>query len=177
MAQPVYHDRHTISAIESFPLPRFITRTRRETNTIDTVNARQFEHWQTNGKYGTNNRPDINQQTPFYDMLPNTSRSSDKNFRSQPRYDIDGSKGVENSYFDKYDTTYDARNMARELKASVYEDKNTGYIHESEKLLHRNFDNRWLNPTVAQQQAAAAEELRPKMDDIRLFYQNKPAKH
>ena len=177
MAQPVYHDRHTISAIESFPLPQFITRTRRETNTIDTVNARQFEHWQTNGKYGTNNRPDINQQTPFYDMLPNTTRSSDKNFRSQPRYDIDGNKGVENSYFDKYDTTYDSRNMTRELKASVYEDKNTGYMHESEKLLHRNFDNRWLNPTVAQQQAAAAEELRPKMDDIRLFYQNKSAKH
>jgi len=170
MTQPVYHDSHTMSAVEAFPLPTFITLTRRETNTIDTVNARQFEHWQTDGKYGTSNRPDMNRQAPFYDMLPNTSRSNDKNYRSQPRYDASGSKGVENSYFDKYDTTFDSRNMARELKASVYEDKNTGYSQESNKLLQRNFDNRWLDPTVAQQQAAAAEELRPKMDDIRMFY-------
>ena len=65
--------------------------------------------------------------------------------------------------------------MTRELRASVYEDKNTGYLKESEKLLQRNFDNRWLNPTVVKQQAEAAEQLRPKMDDIRLFYKNTPA--
>jgi len=176
MAQPIYQDSHTLSAVNAFPLPKFVTRTRRETNTIDTVNARQFEHWQTNGKYGTMNRPDINQQAHFYDMMPNTSRSSDRNYRSQPRYDIDGSKGVENSFFDKYDTTFDSKNMTRELKASVYEDKNTGYTQESSKLLQRNFDNRWLNPAVALEQAAAAEELRPKMDDIRLFYYNKSSK-
>jgi hypothetical protein len=64
--------------------------------------------------------------------------------------------------------------MTRELKASVYEDKNTGYTKESNMLLQRQFDNRWLDPLVAQQQAAAAEELRPKMDDIRMFYHNKP---
>ena len=64
--------------------------------------------------------------------------------------------------------------MTRELKASVYEDKNTGYLKESARLLQRNFDSRWLDPTVMVQQAAAAEELRPKMDDIRLFYQNVP---
>jgi hypothetical protein len=66
--------------------------------------------------------------------------------------------------------------MTRELRASVYEDKNTGYLNESEKLLQRNFDSRWLNPEVVTQQAQAAEQLRPKMDDIRLFYQNTPAK-
>jgi hypothetical protein len=65
--------------------------------------------------------------------------------------------------------------MTRELRASVYEDKNSGYLKESEKLLQRNFDNRWLNPTVVKQQAEAAEQLRPKMDDIRLFYKNLPA--
>jgi hypothetical protein len=48
-------------------------------------------------------------------------------------------------------------------------------LKESEKLLERNFDSRWLDPTVALQQAKAAEELRPKMDDIRLFYHNKPS--
>lgn len=174
MTQPAYPDQRTSAAIAAFPLPRFIGRTRRETNAVDTINARQFEHWQTNGKYGTTNRPDVNQQAPFYDMLPNSSRVNEHSYRAQPRYDTSGERGVENSFFDKYDTTSDARNMTRELKASVYEDKNTGFQKESNRLLQRQFDNRWLDPTVAVQQAKAAEELRPKMDDIRLFYQNKP---
>lgn len=173
MAQPVFPDSRTISAYGAFPLPKFITRTRREADPIDVVNARQFEHWQTDGKYGTMNRPDINKQSPFYDMLPNDSRMNDRSYRSQPRFDTDGHRGGQNSYFDKYDTTFDSRNMTRELRASVYEDKNTGYIKESEKLLQRNFDNRWLNPHIATQQAQATEQLRPKMDDIRLFYINK----
>jgi hypothetical protein len=84
--------------------------------------------------------------------------------------------GMENnSFFDKYDTSSDARNMTRELRASVYEDKRTGFSKESEKMLQRNFDSRWLDTTVMMQQAQAAESLRPKMDDIRLFYHNKPA--
>jgi hypothetical protein len=173
MAQPVYPDRHTRSAVEAFPLPRFLPRTRRETDPTDAINARQFEHWQTDGKFMTNDRPDMNRQAPFYDMMPNVSRSSDRSYRAQPRYDVDASRGVENPYFDKYDTTFDARNMTRELRASVYEDKNTGYLTESSKLLQRNFDNRWLDPTVVIEQAKAAEELRPRMDDIRMFYHNK----
>lgn len=175
MTQPVFPDRHTISAYEAFPLPKFMPRTRREFDTKDTINARQFEHWQTDGKYTVYNRPDMNKQAPFYDMLPNDSRMSDRSYRSQPRFDAAGSKGVENPYFDKYDTVFDARNTTRELRASVYEDKNTEYLKESEHLLARNFDNRWLNPTVAIQQAEAAESLRPKMDDIRTFYVNKSA--
>ena len=174
MAQPVFPDNHTISAYNAFPVPEFMARSRREIDTIDAINARQFEHWQTNGKYGVYNRPDMNNQAPFYDMMPNSSRMNDKSYRAQPRYDTNGERGVQNSYFDKYDTTFDARNMTRELKASVYEDKNTGYLSESSKLLQRNFDNRWVNPEVVQQQAAAAEQLRPKMDDIRLFYKNIP---
>ena len=90
--------------------------------------------------------------------------------------DVGEDKGVQNPYFDKYDTTSDSRNMTRELRASVYEDKRTEFLKESEKLLERNFDHRWLNPDVMTQQAQAAESLRPKMDDIRLFYQNKPLK-
>lgn len=174
MAQPVYPDQHTIASYQAFPLPKFMPRTRRETDTYDTINARQFEHWQTDGKYGTMNRPDMNKQAAFHDMLPNSSRTNDKSYRSQPRYDADATRGVNNPYFDKYDASFDSRNMTRELRASVYEDKNTGYANESHKLLQRNFDNRWLNSTVAIQQAQVAEELRPKMDDIRMFYLNKP---
>jgi hypothetical protein len=174
MAQPVFPDKHTISAYNAFPLPQFMARTRREIDTKDAVNARQFEHWQTDGKYETYNRPDINKQSPFYDMLPNDSRMNDKSYRSQPRFDVDSHRGGQNPYFNKYDTAFDARNMTRELRASVYEDKNTGFLAESQRLLQRNFDNRWLNPTVIQQQAEVAEELRPKMDDIRMFYHNHP---
>lgn len=173
MAQPVFPDERSIVARESFPLPRFISRMRRETDTTDTINARQFEHWQTNGPAMTNGRPDIHRQAPFHDTMANSSRFSERNYRSQPRYDVDGERGVQNSFFDKYDTSSDSRNMARELRGSVYEDKNTGFQAESKKMLERNFDSRWLNPTVMRQQAEAAEQLRPKMDDIRLFYQNK----
>jgi hypothetical protein len=174
MTQPVVPDKKTIMAYDAFPMPQFMTRTRREFDTKDAINSRQFEHWQTDGKYGVMNRPDINKQAPFYDMLPNDSRMSDNNYRSQPRFDVSDSRGVDNPYFDKYDATYDARNMTRELRASVYEDKNTGYLKESKKLLERNFDNRWLNTNVIKQQADTAEQLRPKMDDITLFYYNKP---
>ena len=174
MAQPVFPDKHTTSAYNAFPMPQFMARSRREVDPIDAINARQFEHWQTDGKYDIYNRPDMNKSAPFYDMLPNVSRTNDNSYRSQPRYDPLDKRGVQNPYFDKYDTTFDARNMTRELRASVYEDKNTGYLQESEKLLQRNFDNRWLNPAVVQQQAEAAEQLRPKMDDIRLFYKNTP---
>jgi hypothetical protein len=170
MAQPVFPDQRTISAYEAFPLPQFMTRTRREFDTIDAINARQFEHWQTDAKYDIYNRPDINKQAPFYDMLPNDSRMNENSYRSQPRFDASGHRGVLNSYFDKYDTTFDPRNTTRELRASVYEDKNTGHLKESEKLLQRNFDNRWINPNIVKEQTLSAEQLRPKMDDIRLFY-------
>jgi len=172
MAQPVFHDNHTISAYEAFPLPKFIARTRREIDPIDAINARQFEHWQTDGKYDTMNRPDMNKQAPLYDQMPNDSRMNDRSYRSQPRFDVNSHRGGQNSYFDKYDTSFDSRNMTRELRASVYEDKNTGFLQESEHLLKRNFDNRWLNPEVAVEQAKAAEQLRPKMDDIRMYYRN-----
>lgn len=168
MAQPSIPND---AILRAFPLPKFIPRTRREVNTIDSINARQFEHWQTDGKYDTN-RPDINKQSPFYDQSPIDSRMNDNTYRSQPRFDADSEKGGYNPYFDKYDTSFDPRNMARELRASVYEDKNTGYIKESEHLLQRNFDNRWLNPNVVSQ-TNAAELLRPKMDDIRVYYQPK----
>jgi len=175
MAQPVQPDAHSMAARAAFPLPRFISRMRREMDTKDSVNSRQFEHWQTNAPSMTEGRPDVHRRAPFYDMAPNTSRFTEQNYRSQPRYDVDGERGVQNSFFDKYDTTSDSRNMTRELKASVYEDKSTGFLKESEKLLERNFDNRWLNGTVMQQQAAAAEQLRPKRDDIRLYYRNQPS--
>ncbi len=174
MAQPVWPTQNTQSAVKSFPSPHFMTRSRREIDTHDAVNARQFEHWQTDGKYGILGRPDLNSQAPFYDMQPINSRMSERNYSSQPRY-VQGNnadRGGMNPYFDKYDTSFDSRNMTRELRATVYEDKNTSYIVESNHLLQRNFDNRWFNPQELKQTVNAAESLRFKMDDIRTFYRN-----
>jgi len=159
----------------AFPVPRFTPRIRREINTIDATNARQFEHWQTDGKYDTMNRPDSNKRASFYDQLPNDSRMNNNSYRSQPRFDVDNERGGQNPYFNKYDTSFDPRNMTRELKASVYEDKNTGYLAESGHLLQRNFDSRWVDPVVVSQQAKNAELFRPNLTDTRMFYHNKPS--
>jgi hypothetical protein len=174
MAQPVFPLPTVEQAIGAFPNPEFITRTRREVTPSDAINARQYEHWQTASKYSTYNRPDLNRQAPYHDMVPNSSRISARDYRAQPRFDAGADKGSNNPYFDKYDATSDSRNMARELRGSVYEDKRNDFRRESEIMLTRNFDNRWMNPTVVQQQVKAAESLRPKMDDIQQFYLNQP---
>ena len=169
MTQPVYHDAHTTSAVEAFPLPQFMTRTRREVDPKDAINARHFENWQTRGAYGVMNRPDLGKQAPLFDMAPNDSRMSGQSFRAQPRFDADSFKGGQNAYFDKYDTAADARNMTRELRASVYEDKRTGYTEESQALLKRNVESRFL-PVDLKEQTNASLSLRPQRDDIRTFF-------
>ncbi len=62
------------------------------------------------------------------------------------------------------------QNMTRELRASVYEDKNIGYQRQSDSIMERNIEHRWLLPVAPVQQAGIVEELRPKMDDIRQVY-------
>jgi len=155
--------------MEAFPLPQFMTRTRREVDPKDAINARHFENWQTRGAYGVMNRPDPHSRPPLFDMAPNDSRMSAQSFRSQPRFDADSFKGGQNAYFDKYDTASDARNMTRELRASVYEDKRTGYTMESQALLKRNMDARFI-PVDPKEQTDAALSLRPTRDDIRIFF-------
>jgi|LauGreDrversion4_2_1035121.scaffolds.fasta_scaffold25537_1 hypothetical protein len=170
MSQPSYPTQHTDEVRAAFPMPQFMPRTRREIHSTDAINARQFEHWQTAGRHGTYNRPDIHQQVPFYDVMPNTSRTTDRSYRSQPRFDPDVERGGQQDYFMKYDTTSDSRNMTRELRASVYEDKNNGYQRESNSIMERNIEHRWLLPVAPVQQANVVEELRPKVDDIRVVY-------
>jgi len=170
MSQPVYPTKESDCVRAAFPMPQFMARTRREIHSTDAINARQFEHWQTAGRNGTYNRPDMGQQAPFYDVMPNSSRTSDRSYRSQPRFDPDLERGVQNPYFMKYDATTDSRNMTRELRASVYEDKNIGYQRQSDSIMERNIEHRWLLPISPVQQAGVVEELRPKMDDIRQVY-------
>lgn len=176
MSQPSYPTQHTDDHRAAFPMPQFMPRTRREVLSVDAINARQFEHWQTAGQHGIYNRPDVGQQAPFYDMMPNNSRTTDRSYRSQPRFDPTVERGAQQDYFMKYDTASDSRNMTRELRASVYEDKNNGYQRESDSIMERNLESRWLLPVAPVQQAGVVEDLRPKMDDIRFVYRPNTAK-
>ena len=122
MAQPVY----PINTVHVLPPIQMSLRSRREASTRDTVNARHYELWQTDGKYGIQNRADVNAQPVFQDFQPINSRFSDRNYKTQPRFDETASQGGMNSYFNKYDSASDSRNTVRELQSVVYEDKDEG---------------------------------------------------
>jgi hypothetical protein len=169
MAQPVY----PLYNVPALPGKEMSIRSRKEFDTRDCINSRQFEHWQTDGKYSVHNRPDLNKQAPFNDNLPINSRFNEKNYSAMPRFDHDNHRGSLNPYFDKYDTVYDSRNTIRELRGAIYEDKYTGYNSESKHLLERNFDNRWLDAAQLKKQVEVTEDLRYKMDDITKVYINK----
>jgi hypothetical protein len=51
----------------------------------------------------------------------------------------------------------------------VYEDKRTGYTEESQALLQRNMDARFI-PVDLTEQTNASLSLRPQRDDIRTFF-------
>lgn len=152
------------------PLPEMSIRSRREYSTRDVENARQFEHWQTDGKSMTNNRPDLNAQAPFHEFLPINSRFDDRSYVSQPRYQAHGGKLASNFYFDKYDPSFDSRNAARELQAVVYEDKNTQGAKENSVIAVRQMENRWLTPPQQKALIEAALSLRPSVDDYSKVY-------
>ena len=153
-------------------LPTFIARSRREVAARDNVNALQYEHWQTDGRYGIYGRRDLNAQAPVLDTSPISSRFVERNYRSAPRLENDKGGLGKNPYFDKYDVAYDGTNAVRELRAAVYEDKNMESLRESKRLLERNLDNRWLVDGEANRLAVLGrmEQLRPVRDDIRMIY-------
>jgi hypothetical protein len=143
MTQPVW----PIYPVEALPPPEMVIRSRHDLNTRDAANARNFELWQTDGKHGTNNRPDMNAQAPFHEVLPINSRFEQRRYHPQPRFTEDGHRGGMNPYFDKYDTSYDSRNTVRELQAVVYEDRPYEYIPQSRALVERGVEHRWIPPS------------------------------
>lgn len=170
MTQPAW----PLYAVPDVPYPEMVIRSRREISTRDTVNARNFEQWQTTAKYLASDRPDLNKQRPFQDFSPISSRMNERNYTSQPRYDTSSASNLsQNKYFDKYDPSYDNRNAVRELQSVVYEDKSGEGIQQSQLLLRRNFDSRWTNGAEIDKITQARLVLRPSMDDIRKIYWDK----
>jgi len=172
MAQPVF-PLHTVHLL---PPQQMSLRSRREVSTRDAANARNYELWQTDGKYGIQNRPDLNAQAPFLDIQPINSRSIERNYRTQPRFDQAGSQGGMNSYFDKYDSASDSRNAIRELQGAVYEDKDREGIGSTKSFLTRSMDNHYLNTDQLQALAESVTNLRPLRDDYQKDYRQTDTK-
>lgn len=160
------------------PPPTMQIRSRKETSTRDTVNARQFEKWQTDGPSLYNDRADLEGARVLLDMNPINTRTTTNSYRQSQPFVANGPQLGMNPYFDRYDPTFDPRNAIRELRSAVYEDK-TGEkaVLESKKVLQREFANRWL-PTgfteIQQMDSLLSYEiLRPKQDNIQVDYRSK----
>jgi hypothetical protein len=215
--------------------PCLTLRSRRETNTIDTANARFVEHWQTDAPALQYSRRDVSGAIFWLDMNPTNSRlyredlrqnqpfvipsagspevrktvelndkvnqslstiqSYERNVRVNPSEEnkqklsketenyklyLTEQKQIsidslsENPYFNKYDVAGDSRNVIRELRGVVTEDVVDRGVRESQRLLRRELDNRWLPANYAKDagidQLSAFELMRPKMNNMGNMY-------
>lgn len=75
----------------------------------------------------------------------------------------------ENPYFEKYDVASDSRNIVRELRGSVSEDVVDRGIAQSQKLLRRELESRWLPGNYAEEAGidslSAYDLMRPRMNN------------
>jgi hypothetical protein len=167
-------------------------RARKETATRDTVNARQFEHWQTDTPIPqAEARPlrpprpvvplgptdyDISGQAQLfrrdyskdalYDMNPINSRLDPRDFKQARSFDEMGPSLALNPYFDRYDPTRDPRNAIRELRSVVNEDRyGEKGVLESRRMLDREFNSRWVPQGYAEKE---------KMDSLLAYEIIKP---
>lgn len=81
---------------------------------------------------------------------------------------------ADNPYFDKYDVASDSRNIVREMRSVVTEDVVDRGVRESQKLLTRELENRWLPARYAENagidQLSAYELMRPRTNDMSRRY-------
>ena len=161
------------------PLPQFSLRSRREVNTHDQVNSLHVEQWQTDGPSLQNDRPDLSGERYFMDMNPINTRTADRNYiQNQPYIAGSGSTDQlsQNPYFSKFDVTTDPFNVARELRATVYEDKVDRGLLESKRLLTRTYTTRYQPEDFAEKQnfntLQAYETLRPRFNNMESTYRN-----
>jgi len=163
-----------INRTPPIPYPEMTLRSRREVRTRDAANARNYEHWQTDGRYGIYDRRDPNAAPTFMDMQANAGRLDRRDNRQAPSFDADGPQLVGNAYFDKYDVASDPRNVARELKGAVYESMEDRGIQESRRLLERTFQSRYAErdqiEKAVQDRLSAGMNLLPVVNDMMKVY-------
>jgi hypothetical protein len=164
------------------PPPQMQLRVRRETNTYDTINARQFEVWNSSAPVvqgGTIVDDVTNMKPVFYDMAPLSSRTDKQDYRQSQPFVATGPSLAMNPYFDRYDPTRDPRNMIRELRSVVYEEKEADRgLSESKRLSDRGYLSRWMPEGTSLEDMKASldayEVMRPKVDNIADVYKSQP---
>jgi hypothetical protein len=170
--------------ISAVPLPQFIPRSRREEVARDTANARNIEFQRSSAPiqqaffrpepsssgYG----PSVSMQ--YNDQNGLSSRNQKPLSTPAPTFDPAGPKLVGNPFFDQYAPEYDPRNVVRELRGSVKENKAVRGEEESKRILSRGFSSRYVPEGFAEQRQLdslqAFEQLRPKIDDLSKQYRN-----
>ncbi len=109
-------------------------------------------------------------------MAPLSSRTDKRDYRQAQPYIPTAPSLAQNPFFDRYDPTRDPRNMIREVRAAVYEDKEADRgILESQKMVQRGYKNRWIAPGSDTEEALTAslmayEIMRPKIDNPGALY-------
>lgn len=170
--------------ISAMPLPQFIPRSRREEVVRDTVNARNIEFHKSSAPIQqaffrpepstSGFGPKVSMQ--YYDQYGIPSRNQKPFSTPAPTFDPAGPKLVGNIFFNQYAPEYDPRNVARELRGSVKENKMVRGEEESRRILSRGFSSRYVPEGFAEQQQLdslqAFEQLRPKIDDLSKQYRN-----
>lgn len=161
------------------PPPKMQLRVRRETGTYDTVNARQFENWQASVPVvqGSSDMDALGVQLKpqTYDMSPQSSRTDKRDYRQSQPYVPTAPSLAMNPFFDRYDPTRDPRNMIREVRNAVYEEKEADRgLEESKRLSARGYMSRWMPEGSSEEELRASlqayEVMRPKVDDITADY-------
>lgn len=165
------------------PPPKMQLRVRRETNAEDAMNARQFEAWQASvpvvqGGYSSD--PANSLPAVAYDMAPQSSRTDKRDYRQSQPFVANGPSLAMNPYFDRYDPTRDPRNMIREVRSVVYEEKEADRgLEESKRLAARGYTSRWIPEGSSEDDLKASLQayaiMRPKVDDITQDYRGSSA--
>jgi hypothetical protein len=170
--------------ISNMPMPQFIPRSRREDTTRDTANARNldlqhsvapiqqafFRPEPSTSSFGPKLKVGVNEQKPL------ATRNKPPTYIPAPAFDPAGPKLVGNVFFDQYAPEYDPRNVVRELRGSVKDDKAARGEEESKRILSRGFSSRYVPEGFAEQRQLnsleAFEQLRPKIDDLSKQYRS-----
>ena len=165
-----------VGPVPPIPYPSMTLRSRRELPTRDTVNARNYEHWQTDGRYGIYDRRDLNAAPTFMDRLPSAGRLDRRDNRPAAAFDANGPQLNGNVYFDKFDVQSDPRNVVRELQGAVYESREDRGIEESKRLLMRAFESRWTSKEDAEraikERLDAGNTLLPAINNMQIIYKS-----
>jgi hypothetical protein len=155
------------------PPPSLQLRVRRENNTHDSLNARHFESWQASVPIvqGVYNGSTETLPPTTYDMAPQSSRTDKRDYRQSQPFVANGPSLAMNPYFDRYDPTRDPRNMIREVRNVVYEEKEADRgLQESLRLVERGYSTRWVPEGSSLDELRASleayEVMRPKADNI-----------